>query len=228
MEKAINLLSFSLQLYKFDIEKIAKEAGVQVSYVGIPLHDNDATMLNFFTQAYPTMQFENRRDKVKQYIQSDAAPTDDFYTGATRLLYKDARYLPRHSHADNEPARLIHEIEGCMIPGALTFLDLPWIAAHDEANENAPAYKQLQMVETILSELNPKYRCVAVSYATRIKSPRQNNIEVRTAENVPRYCWESGPDLEANSITELLSKEEADYQNHLIALMKNLATGEIT
>lgn len=228
MDKAINLLSFNLQLYKFDIEKIASETGVQVRYVGIPLHDSDATMLNFFTQAYPTMQFENRCDKIKQYIQSDATPMDDFYIGATCLSYKDAYYLPQRPRTSIESTRFIRKIEDCMIPGTFTLLDLPQIAAHDEANKNDSAYRQLQMVETVLSELSPKYRCIAVSYTTRIKAPCQNNIEIRAGENVPRYSWKSGSELKVDSITELLSKEEADYQDHLITLIKNLATGEIT
>lgn len=76
----------------FDLEQMNKKIEGNIRYLGVPYHDNDATMYRFFRRSYPS-QFQGAEFlDMGKYVKSDAGSPEDYYTGAGRLFFRDACY----------------------------------------------------------------------------------------------------------------------------------------
>lgn len=202
MKKIINLVSFDLRAYKFNVEQLSKETDADIRHIGIPCHDNEATMYQFFQSAYPSRFRDVESTGVGKYLVSDAPEAKNCYVGASQLTYRDACYITK------ETQQVFPKIESWLEAYALTVIDLPGMAA-----------KETEKIKNIIAQMTARYNCIVVSYVPCFEKEQQTDTTETIDLKVPHLCWKGIRNEKAKTLLEQMQYDEQAYQDHIVGLM---------
>lgn len=215
MKKRVNLISFDLRAYLFNVEQISEQSRTEIRYMGIPCRENDATMYHFFQKAYPSQLQNVPFADMKNCIESDAEPSKNYYVGAGRICFQNACYITRNvvcKDVEKETQQVLSKIYAWLEPDALTLIDLPKVVVK---NEVASANWSVQQIKSILEQMAIHYNCVAIQYQSCIENEcRLDSIKI------PYLCWNRIRDPKAKTILEQLQSDEMAYQEHIVELIQ--------
>lgn len=215
MKRVINLVSFDLRTYMFDLEQMNKKIEGNIRYFGVPYHDNDMTMYRFFRCAYPS-QFQSVKFlDMGKCVKSDAGSPEDYYTGAGRLFFRDACYITRNllcKDAEKETRRVLSEIDEWLEPDALTLIDLPQITGDDRTTSFS---------KDVIQHMTMRYNCIVINYASYFEKEYQTEGIKAADLNVPYIHWKGIRNVKAKNLLEQAQYDEKMYQNHIVELINN-------
>lgn len=213
MKKIVNLVSFNLKTYVFDIECICKETNAEIRYLGMPYHDNDATMYHFFRNAYPS-QFQNVEfSEMGKYLKSDAKSSRGYYIRASWLSYQNACYIPNNSICENtekEAQQILSKIYEWLEPHALTLIDFPRSVADD---------RKISVYENIVHQMAGQYNCTVINYVPYFEKEHQLEKSKEKGLQVPCICWKGVRDYKAKTLLEQVQQDERIYQSYIIGFI---------
>lgn len=222
--KTVNLISFDLKTYIFDIEHICKETGANIRYLGIPYQDSDATMYHFFQYAYPSQLQNIKFSDMGKHLKSDAPSSKNYYTEASQLSYQNICYLTRDlicKNTESETKYFLSKIYDWLNLDALTLIDFPRIITNCNT---ISSNKKTQQIKYIIEQLDMRYNCIAVNYMSCLDKTHQTDISKAIALRTPYICWNGTRDPSAKSLLDQVQYDETDYQKRIIELINEKVT----